>query len=130
VSAVVVVRPTDHAQLDDPLAKEYPYLVAYLYRGSWDDIQPRDPSSLSIRAANGLVHATLQCPTEGTKTVGRGLTLSEALADLEGQCRTGKGNWSDMKFGTGIQKKNDLRKKMLAAEEATKQNQAKGGKKG
>lgn len=105
------LRPRDHGPSDDPWEGSYPYLCAYLYRGSWNDIDPREGSKLEIKAAGGAVYLSLKCPTEGVQLTKVGQSLKEAFGLLEAACGDPATHWTEMKWGTGAQKARDLRKK-------------------
>lgn len=105
------IRPADHADAGQLFAGSYPELAEYLCLGTWDDIQPRDAGTLKVRCKAGVVYGTLSLPTEGQEITLGGLTLDGLLLSLDDACRTGKGPWQDMRWGTGVQKKRDLRKK-------------------
>lgn len=107
------LRPRDHGPSDDPWQEEYPYLFAYLYRGTWNDIDPREGSKLEIKAAGGAVYVSLKCPTEGVQLTKVGNSLGEAFGLLEAACGDPATHWTEMRWGTGAQKARDLRKKEL-----------------
>jgi hypothetical protein len=55
----------------------------------------------------------IQCPTEGVEYAVTASGLFEALEGLERAVADPKTEWQDMRFGTGAQKRRDLRKKEL-----------------
>lgn len=121
------IRPADHADAGQLFAGSYPELAEYLCLGTWDDIQPRDAGTLKVRCKAGVVYGTLSLPTEGQEITLGGLTLDGLLLSLDDACRTGKGPWQDMRWGTGVQKKRDLRKKEADKRKFTEYPDALGG---
>jgi hypothetical protein len=105
------LRPPNHGPADDWLAERYPMLAWYLYAGSWDGIQPRMPAKLSISAKGRMVIGLLQCPTEGLQTDDQAESFDELLEQLNTACANPQHPWREMNWGTGAQKRRDLRKK-------------------
>jgi hypothetical protein len=103
--------PRNHGPLDDPRQEAWPYLLSYLYRGSWDDLHPRDGSKLEIKAAGGAVYISIKCPTEGVQLTKVGNSIEEAFGLLEAACGDPATHWTEMRWGTGAQKARDMRKK-------------------
>jgi hypothetical protein len=60
-----------------------------------------------------MVTVMIQCPTEGVEYAVTAAGLFEALAGLEEAVADPGTQWQDMRFGTGAQKRRDLRKKEL-----------------
>lgn len=54
---------------------------------------------------------TLALPTESQTITLHAESVSSLFLSLDEACATGKGPWVDMKWGTGVQKKRDARKK-------------------
>jgi hypothetical protein len=107
------LRPKDHGPVLDTIRAKYPNLIAYLYDGSWDDLQPRESGKLILRAIGGVLTATLQCPTEGQELKLTGWSWEYLFDALERACGASDTHWLDMRYGTGAQKKKDLRRKEL-----------------
>jgi hypothetical protein len=118
LATVLKARPANHGSEEDEWVETYPTICSYLFKGSWDDIQPRDPGSLSIRAVNGVVTITLSCPTEGKKCPMHGVTICQVLEAMERACRDGTARWVDLDYGTGKQRLKSERRKLLDAEAA------------
>jgi hypothetical protein len=124
IRKIARVRPRDHGPGDDGLRAIRPFLASYLYSGTWDGIQPRDPATLAVRTKGGEVILTLRCGTEGQAIEARGWTWDGALDQLEIYCETGEGPWVELKFGTGHQKAKDWRKKEIDKRIAGSDNEA------
>jgi len=119
VKRTVNLRPRDHGPECDELRKRYPNLAAYLYDGSWDELNPRDPGKLTVVVKGGMVFVKLQCPTEGNESPQIGGTWEQAFEGLERFCANSDSHWIEMRFGTGCQKRRDLRKKEVDKRNAT-----------
>lgn len=108
-------------------AGEFPTLAEWLGRGSWDGLQPREAGKLSIVFKGGLVIGTVSLPTESQTITLHANSVLSLLQALDNACETGRGPWVDMKYGTGVQRKRDQRKKEVDKLRSTVSDDGLGG---
>lgn len=109
---LLAVGVKDWGWPDDPLWKSHPQLARFLFKGSWNGYEPRQPGRISVRITTSGFACTLTCPSESKSLEGFSNTWTGLLDDLEDRILHHQREWKELKNGPGVQKLREERKKL------------------
>jgi hypothetical protein len=102
---------SDWGAPDDPLWESHPFFAAFLFKKSWNGIDPREPAAVTISVRPTGLQFSVKLPSEGQSCGERVRHWGDLLDMLEACLRNHTGDWKELKNGPGATLKREARKK-------------------
>jgi len=105
---------------DEPLRKTHPQVWRFLFKKTWNEIDPREVGVLTVAVRPTGLSVTLKMPTEAQSCTILVRHTTHIWDALERALLYREGDWKELKSGPGAQKIREERKKLRETRKTTK----------